>query len=76
MTDHIAEMAERAKLVPMMCQLINLLITDAERARLRRLIADYSPDDPPADLVEACLDMPLFDPRRGAGYEQRRRQRR
>jgi hypothetical protein len=64
MTDHVAEMAERAALVPMVCQLINAIITDAERARLRRLIAKHAPDEPPADKVMACLDMPLFDPRR------------
>jgi hypothetical protein len=64
MTDHVAEMARRAELVPIFAYLLAHIITDAERVRLRRLIADYAPDDPPPELVDGCLDMPLFDPRR------------
>jgi hypothetical protein len=64
MTDHVAELAERVEMLPRMCQLVEMLITDAERARIRQLINDYAPEDPPADLVQGCLDMPLFDPRR------------
>jgi hypothetical protein len=63
-TDHVADLAWRVEMLPLVCQLIDLIITDAERARLRRLIASYAPEDPPEDQITACLDSPLFDPRR------------